>query len=70
MRVFYIVKGEVTNPDAWSSQAKLGDVEWQFSDGLSGDRSMSMDFLTLESGMRELTTKFPGCTFSWDNTNV
>jgi hypothetical protein len=70
LRIFYIVKSAVTSPDAWSGQANFGDVEWQFSDGLSGDRSMSLDFLSLEVGMRELTTKFPGCTFSWDNLNV
>lgn len=67
---FYIVKGTVTDAEAWSGAAKVGDVEWQFSDGLAGARSTSYDFLNLEAGLREITTRHPGCTFEWDPLNV
>lgn len=67
---FYIVKGEVTDPDAWGGAAKAGDVEWQFSDGLAGTRSTSYDYLDLETGLREISNRHPGCTFEWDPLNV
>lgn len=67
---FYIVKGTVTDPEAWHGAAKVGDDEWQFSDGLAGARSVSYDFLSLEAGLREITDRHPGCSFEWDNLNV
>lgn len=67
---FYIVKGEVTADDAWDGAAKIGAVEWQFSDGLAGTRSTSLDFLSLEQGLKKVSEMHPGCTFAWDPLNV
>jgi hypothetical protein len=48
---YWVVKGEVTDPEAHPLPCKSGDVEWQFSDGPSGVRGSSADFLDLESGL-------------------
>jgi len=49
MKEYWIVKGIVTDTDAHPG-ARLGDTEWQFSDGPPGERSSSEDFLSLEAG--------------------
>lgn len=48
----WIVKGRVTCTDAHST-AKLGAVEWQFSDGPPGKRGSSADYTDLEEGLRD-----------------
>lgn len=48
----YIVKGEVTDPDCHPG-SKLGDVEWQFSDGPPGQRGSSWDYLSLTEGVAD-----------------
>ena len=54
MKEIWIVKGRVTDTDAHPA-AKLGDVEWQFSDGPPGKRGSSADYLSLEEGLRDHT---------------
>lgn len=49
----WIVKGAVTDPKAHGGAAKVGDTEWQFSDGPPGDRGSSADYLSLEDGLRD-----------------
>lgn len=53
MKTIWIVKGAVTDPEAHEYQAKIGDTEWQFSDGPPGERSSSADYLNLEDGLRD-----------------
>ncbi len=48
----WIVKGAVTDPDAHGGAAKIGDTEWQFSDGPPGERGSSADYLSLDAGLR------------------
>ena len=50
---YHIIKGQVTSQDAWPT-AKLGDVEWQFSDGPPNERGTSADYLSLEAGIADL----------------
>ena len=52
-RQVWIVRGAVTDPSAYpEGQATLGQTEWQFSDGPSGMRTMSADYIDLEAGLR------------------
>lgn len=51
---YHIVKGVVTDVEDVHPHAKLGDVEWQFSDGPPGERGGSEDFLSLEEGIAAL----------------
>lgn len=67
-RVFYVVEGIVTNPEAYEGSTMspdAGDTEWQFSDGPSGDRSESYDFADclLSEAMDAMRERFPGCEF-------
>lgn len=58
MKIYYIVKGVVTDPDAHDAHDQpvpLGTTEWQFSDGLPGLRGGSDDYLDLEEGLRALS---------------
>ena len=56
MRTFYVGKGRITCPDVAANWSKsIGDDEWQFSDGPVGKRSLSYDFPSLETGMKELS---------------
>ena len=48
----WVVKGRVTDDEAHGYKAKLGDIEWQFSDGPPGERSSSADYISLEEGIR------------------
>lgn len=59
-REVWIVKGQVTCTDAHPS-AKLGDVEWQFSDGPPDKRGSSADYLSLADGLRDHS----GSVFHW-----
>jgi len=52
----FIVKGAVSDPDV-HPDAQVGDVEYQFSDGPPGERSMSADYTDLEQGLREHSGK-------------
>ena len=52
MKEIWIIKGRVTSDDAYPN-AKLNDVEWQFSDGPPGKRGSSTDYLSLEEGLRD-----------------
>ena len=51
MKEIWIVEGRVTDADAHPT-AKVGDPEWQFSDGPAGQRGYSEDYLSLEEGLR------------------
>lgn len=53
--VVWVVKGQVTDPTAYppEADAKLGQVEWQFSNGPAGDRSYSADYVDLTKGLAE-----------------
>ena len=53
MKTYWIGTGKVTCLDAHPT-AKIGDTEWQFSDGPAGSRSMSFDYLSLEAGLKNL----------------
>lgn len=54
IKTVWIVKGVVTSLEAWPD-AKLGDAEWQFSDGMPGERGSSDDYLDLEKGLRDFS---------------
>jgi hypothetical protein len=49
----WISKGTVTDPEAHNFKAKLGDPEWQFSDGPSGSRSWSSDYVDIDKGLKD-----------------
>mgnify|MGYP003626322736 FL=1 len=52
----WIVCGKITNEDAaeaYQSDAKVGDVEYQFSDGPPGERTFSADYVDLTEGIRD-----------------
>jgi hypothetical protein len=52
-KAIWIVKGRVTDAESHGGAAKVGDAEWQFSDGQPGDRGKSSDYLSLEEGLRD-----------------
>lgn len=58
----WIVKGYVTNPESYEG-ATIGQPEYQFSDGPSGNRSMSSDYLNLEEGLADHI----GYVIHWEN---
>jgi hypothetical protein len=53
MQKVYIIEGRVTDPEAHGHRAPAGAVEWQFSDGLPGERGSSADYISLEEGLRD-----------------
>lgn len=62
----WIVRGEVTSNDVYDdSTVKIGDTEWQFSDGPPGERGSSSDYVDLEKGLREHS----GCIIHWYEGN-
>src|SRR5579872_4731320 len=63
-RKIWIIKGIVTDPQAYDGKVPVGTTEWQFSDGPDGDRTRSDDFLSLEEGK----AAFPGAEFIMDET--
>jgi len=65
-RQVWIGRGTVTDLEGRPEGTKIGDDEWQFSDGPAGDRSYSEDFLTLIEGLREFT----GFTYHWEDDNL
>ncbi len=67
----WLVKGTVI-PDQehldeayGKGNAKVGDIEWQFSDGPAGERGSSSDFVDLEEGLKEHS----GYIIHWDESN-
>lgn len=51
-RKVWVVRGEVTDPSCFpGTGAKLGDTEWQFSDGPPGERGYSADYVDLSEGL-------------------
>lgn len=48
----YIIVGRVTDPTAYPD-AKIGDIEFQFSDGPPEDRSHSADYVDLIQGLKD-----------------
>lgn len=64
-KTIYIVKGKVTDPEAHDNKAQIGDTEWQFSDGPSGERSSSADYLDLFQGIEEQGED--GVVFEFEN---
>lgn len=59
----WIVKGVVTDPDAHGVGITfIGEPEYQFSDGPSGNRSMSSDYVDLEKGLQDHS----GCIIHWE----
>lgn len=62
----WIVMGAVTDPDAHNGKAALGDIEWQFSDGPSGQRGSSADFISLMDGLRA----HRGCKFHVEGPSI
>ena len=55
MKTYHIVRGAVTDAEAYDGHARVGDPEWQFSDGPPGERGFSDDFLSLEAGLIALS---------------
>ena len=68
----WIVKGHVTDVEAYRNdlsaldKVKIGDVEWQFSDGPAGQRGGSSDYLDLEQGLIEHS----GYVMHWQEDNA
>lgn len=50
--LIHVVKGVVVEDEAYDG-AKIGDVEWQFSDGPPGKRNHSSDYISLEEGIKD-----------------
>ncbi len=50
-REFWLVKGTITER-IYGDKHKIGDVEWQLSDGPAGERSCSVDFADIEEALR------------------
>ena len=61
MRKVWVTVGEVTDPEVYDGKAVLGQREYQFSDGPPGLRSISADYIDLESGLREHSD----CVIHW-----
>ena len=51
LKEYWLEKGEITQ-DIYGEKYKIGDPEWQLSDGPSGKRSFSFDFADLEECLR------------------
>jgi hypothetical protein len=68
----WIVKGHVTDVTAYAAdvsildKVKIGDVEWQFSDGPEGSRGFSADYVDLEQGLKDHS----GCILHWQDDNA
>lgn len=58
----WIIKGTITD-DVHGPAYKIGDTEWQVSDGPAGKRSGSADFPTLEAALKYAS----GCIIHFDN---
>lgn len=50
-REFWLGKGTITEC-IYGDKYKIGDVEWQLSDGPAGERSCSADFADIEEALR------------------
>jgi hypothetical protein len=68
----WIVKGHVSDVEAYRNdlsaldKVRIGDVEWQFSDGPAGQRGGSSDYLDLEQGLKEHS----GYVMHWQDDNA
>lgn len=63
--VYWVGVGEITSPEmAERYGKKLGDPEYQFSDGPAGYRAHSWDYPSLEAGMADLCKD--GAVIIWD----
>jgi len=62
MNEVWIVKSVITDGYSYES-ATIGDVEYQFSDGPPGERSMSSDYIDLEQGLADHS----GYIIHWSN---
>lgn len=62
---WYVEKGWVTDTEAYeSSEVKVGDTEWQFSDGPVGQRSVSYDFIgRLDDALQSMVDDHGACHF-------
>lgn len=60
---YWIVKGIVQDLEAYpdNPEVKLGDTEWQISDGPPGERGMSSDYIDLEEALAD----HPDALFHW-----
>ena len=66
MKRYWIGCGRTTCPDvAEILGVDVGAEEWQFSDGPVGVRGMSLDFNSLEAGIKALSP----AVFIWDVEN-
>jgi hypothetical protein len=64
---FHIVKTIITSPDTPHGPWAVGLPEWQFSDGPSGDRSVSFDYAgPLENAVKAVLKDHPGSTFEFE----
>jgi hypothetical protein len=50
-REFWLEKGKITE-ELYGDRYKIGDPEWQLSDGPAGNRSCSVDFADIEKCLR------------------
>lgn len=64
--IWYVVKGRVTDGEA-HEDARVGDIEWQISDGPPGKRSISQDFTcSLEEALRLFSKDYPEALFNME----
>lgn len=61
MNEVWIVKSKVADPSPYVD-AKAGQTEYQFSDGPSGNRSCSDDYIDLEQGLQH----YSGYVIHWE----
>jgi len=65
----WIVCGKITDEEAaeaYQSGAKVGDIEYQFSDGPPGERTYSADYVDLAEGIRD----HAHCKIYWPEPNA
>lgn len=66
MKRYWIGCGRITCPDVAEIRGvDVGAEEWHFSDGPVGVRGMSLDFNSLEDGIKSLSP----AVFIWDVEN-
>lgn len=61
MKEVWIVKGIVCDPSPYPN-AEPGQTEYHFSDGPSGKRSCSDDYINLEEGLKD----YSGYVIHWE----
>lgn len=55
MKTIYLIKGGTIGPDGAFPEVPEGTPEWQFSDGPSGLRGSSADYIDLRKGLADHT---------------